>query len=70
MIPIKCLNCGKLIGDIEIPFRTMLAELKASNATQDEINVAVKKFLDDNFIENICCRMNVTTTINLSEIFI
>lgn len=74
IIPIRCMNCGKLIAD---KWRAYQAQLKAAKGEQAEQRVyfdgtnvpetAEKKILDAMGINRPCCRKHFLTQVDLID---
>lgn len=74
IIPIRCMNCGKLIGDKWRFYQQQLVALKGVNAEQrvyfDGTSIpetSEKKVLDAMKLNRSCCRKHFLTQVDLID---
>lgn len=73
IIPIRCMTCGKVIGDL---WTTYQEEIKKEKVEEDTININVKKIekthrgkvLDKLGLKRYCCRRHLLTHVDLIDI--
>tara|TARA_Y200000002_G_scaffold343780_1_gene316496 strand:+ start:181 stop:408 length:228 start_codon:yes stop_codon:yes gene_type:complete len=73
IIPIRCMTCGKVIGDL---WNTYQEEIKKEKVEEDTININVKKIekthrgkvLDKLGLKRYCCRRHLLTHVDLIDI--
>jgi DNA-directed RNA polymerase subunit N (RpoN/RPB10) len=74
IIPIRCMNCGKLIGDKWRFYQAQLKALKGVDAEQRVYfdgnsipDTAEKKVLDMMKVNRSCCRKHFLTQVDLID---
>ena len=69
MLPMVCFTCGKLLGEIQIPYEEdiLLIENNLKLSTEQK-NDKKAKLLDKYHIITYCCRSRVLTYIKLIDI--
>jgi DNA-directed RNA polymerase subunit N (RpoN/RPB10) len=71
MLPIKCLSCGKFMGDIQLEYEQLKNDILIDNKISEEIkNEEIKKLLTKLYIKRWCCRSQVLTYKSLIDIII
>jgi DNA-directed RNA polymerase subunit N (RpoN/RPB10) len=72
IIPIRCFECGKVIGDQWVYYQAKLKEMKA-NSKEDKVyfdgkeikETPEKKILDSLGLVRACCRTHFLTQVDL-----
>ena len=73
IIPIRCMTCGKVIGDL---WNTYQREIKKDKTQEDTININAKKIekthrgkvMDQLGLKRYCCRRHLLTHADLIDI--
>ncbi len=73
IIPVRCLTCGKVIGDL---YNAYQREIKKETSTSDTINMSTKKIekthrgkvMDKLGLKRYCCRRHMLSHVDLIDI--
>ena len=73
IIPVRCLTCGKVIGDL---YQAYQREIKKETSTTDTINMSTKKIekthrgkvMDKLGLKRYCCRRHMLSHVDLIDI--
>ena len=73
IIPVRCLTCGKVIGDL---YNAYQREIKKETSTSDTINMSTKKIekthrgkvMDNLGLKRYCCRRHMLSHVDLINI--
>ncbi len=73
IIPVRCLTCGKVIGDL---YNAYQREIKKETSTSDTINMSTKKIekthrgkvMDKLGLKRYCCRRHMLSHVDLINI--
>ena len=73
IIPVRCLTCGKVIGDL---YQAYQREIKKETSTSDTINMSTKKIekthrgkvMDKLGLKRYCCRRHMLSHVDLIDI--
>jgi len=66
---LRCPSCGKSLGDVQIEYEKFKEDtLVDQKLTEDEVKELNKKFFEKHKIKRYCCRMRLTTTIDLTNL--
>ena len=69
MLPIVCFTCGKLLGEIQVPYEEDILQIENNTSLSNEEKSDEKaKLLDKYHIKTYCCRSRVLTYIKLINI--
>ena len=73
IIPVRCLTCGKVIGDL---YNAYQREIKKETSSNDTINMSTKKIekthrgkvMDKLGLKRYCCRRHMLSHVDLIDI--
>ena len=73
IIPVRCLTCGKVLGDL---YQEYQREIKKETSTSDTINMSTKKIekthrgkaMDKLKLKRYCCRRHMLSHVDLIDI--
>jgi len=64
-----CFTCGKLLGDVQIPYEEDILLIENNTSlSEDEKTNEKAKLLDKYYINTYCCRSRVLTYIKLINV--
>lgn len=66
----KCVTCGRLLGDKEVLWINGIEQIKNKNLSKEDYENELKKLMDSMQIpkENYCCRMRLMSFRDLTKI--
>jgi len=77
IVPVRCFNCGKVLGDLWKPYLEKIQTATNAQALEKEKNTIIigqskeksaeAKALDELGVERYCCRITMLGTVDLTE---
>jgi DNA-directed RNA polymerase subunit N (RpoN/RPB10) len=64
IIPVRCVTCGKVIGD---KWRWFERKLDEEGPTTDEAKSKKARLMDELGLKRMCCRRHMLTTVDVMD---
>lgn len=67
IIPVRCVTCGKVVGDKWRWFESKLKDEAPEEATATEQSSRRARLLDELGLKRMCCRRHLLTTVDVMD---
>ena len=72
IIPVRCFTCGNLVGNKWEIYKEEMKKINENNklSEEDKTTETIKMFEEKLKLKRYCCRMLLTSTVDMTEIIL